>query len=110
MTTTKTLITRKDYMDGKATFAEYYGDVLDAAGVTFGPDHPMVLRAEKSTDEHYNDIPLNSWDLLAEGFRVAVGRPLRDRGDGWSLAGGVCLAKTAVRRAVESKREGASRS
>ena len=93
--------TRKQYMDGECTHREFYADVAQRAGITVRDDHPLVERARNSNDEHYNDIPIVLWDRFAAGFMPSASRSLRESGDFWSLAGGVCIGKEVVRQAVE---------
>jgi hypothetical protein len=61
----------------------------------------------KSTDPHFNDIPLKAWDRLNTGIKLRVDKKLlsqtqdnyKDLKPGqyvWSLSYGVCIAKTAA--------------
>lgn len=70
-------------------------------GISIADNHPIVIRAKRSNDPHYNDIPLRLWDAVAAGFVHSAQRALKERANGWSLAGGVCIAKEVVRQAVE---------
>jgi len=100
------MVTRKDYMDGKATFAEYYRDVN--AGLS--PPHRMrdeaflqrVEAALADGDEHLNTIPLAVWDGMAQGLETTYRPRFKARGDQWSMAGMVCAMKQAARDAVQT--------
>lgn len=93
--------TRLDYLEGRATHREFYAAIVKEAGILFHGEHDIVQRALQSTDEHYNNIPIKVWDGVAAGFSGAAATALRKHGDYPTLAGGVCIAKEAVRQAVE---------
>lgn len=95
--------TRADYMAGRVDFATFYRAVNATAGIKMD-SHPILARAAHALgagDEHLNRIPLSAWDAIAAGFWRSAERALREHGDHLSLAGGVCLAKQAVRDALE---------
>jgi len=92
-------LTRKDYLDGKCTHDEYYGQFVTK---------PLILVVAKmigagniaaSTDLHFNDIPLVRWDNLAQ---ITVAN-MAKAGDvaPTSLCSVVCVCKRA---AVEIRR------
>lgn len=89
----------------RATHREFYGAVVETAGIAFqDPGDPLVLRAQRALangDEHLNTIPLEGWDRMALVYSSQIGRALKLHGDGYSLGGGVCVLKEAVRQAVE---------
>lgn len=95
------MITRQDYMTGKATHREYYADVLRSAHISFSKEDPIVIKAAASKDKHYNDISLARWDSLALLNSGRLATAFKERNDFYSLAGGVCAMKEAVRQAVE---------
>lgn len=95
--------TRQDYMQARCTFAEYYSAVAKTAGVRFSAKDRIVQDAARSSDPHYNDIPLRRWDAIAASI-PALGAAFQSHGDFYSLAGAVCVAKQAVRNAVEALR------
>ena len=90
--------TRKDYMSDKCTHEEYYGQL-----VTQGmKDH--IARAipqglARSTDPHFNDIPLPTWDRL--GMAYSLRDEFKALGDIKSAAGMVCVLKEAARQVKE---------
>ena len=97
-------MTRKDYMDGRVTHAEYYTSVAKAAGVSFADSQmlPKVRDALEKGDEHLNTISLTTWDAMAlfPTCRANISRALKAHEDFWSLAGGVCTLKQAAKNAV----------
>jgi hypothetical protein len=59
-------------------------------------------RILRSVDEHFNDIPLRKWDILAGGFRTQLcAQELRLHGDFPTLAGAVCILKEAAKQLKE---------
>lgn len=94
--------TRQDYMTGKVTFAEFYRAVNATAGlkITDADLLQRVRAALAAGDEHLNTIPLPVWDGRAMFARCALSRALREHGDFYSMAGGVCCLKQAARDAV----------
>ena len=93
------MFTRKDYMSDKCTHEEYYGQL-----VTQGmKDH--IVRAipqalAKSTDPHFNDISLSTWDRL--GMVYSLRSEFKELGDIRSKAGIVCVLKEAARQVKEA--------
>lgn len=98
---TETLFTRTDRLAGKCTHREYYAQIVRLAGLKFTDSHELVRDAKKSTDEHYNDIPLARWDMAAACAQSSITRALRQCGDCFTLSGGLCTVKEAVRQVVE---------
>lgn len=97
-------ITREDYLAGAVTHRDYYGSVVAAAHIRFAADSPLVQRcaaALANGDEHFNTIPLATWDEYAAAAVRSIATALRQHGDVFSLAGGVCVMKEAARQAVE---------
>ena len=87
--------TRKDYMSNKCTHEEYYGQLVTQSI----KDH--VARAipqglAKSTDPHFNDIPLATWDRIG-AYSVPSGE-FKKLGDFRTAAGVVCVLKEAARQ------------
>ncbi len=68
-----------------------------------------------STDEHFNDIPLWRWDILASPLSrpdgpasgSAICRKMAELGDSPSLSGLVCIYKEAARQIRDEEKEGA---
>lgn len=98
--------TRAQYLNGECTHREFYGAVVKDAGIRYTPEDFIVQRAMESKDGHYNDIPLTAWDAEAAVARPAISRALKAHGDFWSLAGGLCVVKEAVRQVIERTQRG----
>ena len=95
------IYTRKDYMTDKCTHAEYYGQVVTQVM----KDH--IARAipqslARSTDPHFNDIPLSTWDRL--GMVYSLRAEFEELGDFRSKAGIVCVLKEAAQQVKEEFR------
>jgi hypothetical protein len=101
-------ITRADYMSGKVTHEQFYRSVVARAGLSLNnhPDVPKWRDMLASGDEHLNKLGLDYWDRLALFCQSSVSRSLREHGDFYSMAGGVCAVKAAARIAVEKLNEG----
>jgi hypothetical protein len=100
----KRMLTRQQYMDNEITHQQYYGQFVDEHIIklvidTFG-SYP--LKYEFQRDENFNDIPLQRWDALSYAIVRKVTPLLREAGDFYSLAGGVCILKQAARMHVEA--------
>ena len=96
------MFTRKQYMDGECSYADYYGDVVEAAGITISQEiADQVETALAHADEPLNSISLARWDVWAAPWRVALQRAFKERGDFWSMGGAVCAMKEAARRHVK---------
>jgi hypothetical protein len=96
---------RAAYMANECTHAEYYDQfvsegLMNAVGSAIG-----VKRIKESTDEHFNDIPLQQWDNLQGLVGAYCGSALAESNAstsggvrGISLSDSVCVAKAAARR------------
>ena len=102
------LINRKEYLSGRVTFEEYYREVNRLAGIKFGADHWAVIEAKEALvngDVHLNSIPLRDWDMMAAAASRSLSLALKELGDFYSMAGGVCALKQAVIDAVNTQTE-----
>jgi hypothetical protein len=88
------MITRKDYMDGKAAYAEYYGEIVGNHRPFHAAFIKRVVAPLVAGDEHLNTIPLQEWDEYPVGV---PSQPFKDRGDFLTMGGRVCYLKTAAR-------------
>lgn len=93
------MFTRKDYMSDKCTHEEYYGQLVTQRM----KEH--IVRAipqglARSTDPHFNDIPLSTWDRLSAVYDL--GEQFKALGDYRTRAGIVCALKEAARQVKES--------
>jgi hypothetical protein len=104
-----TITTREQYMASSGDLHHvYYLEIAKACGVAFtDPKDIARFRKALETDEHMNNIPLDWWDARAAGLMMYNGRKVREvlkeRGDFYSMAGGVCLLKAAACDAVANE-------
>lgn len=99
------MTTRKDYLDRKVTFEQYYRSVNKAAGLSF-VGHSILPRIEKALeagDVHLNTIPLKEWDNMGANpiLRQNLSRALKQHEDFLTQANIVCCLKQAARDAVK---------
>lgn len=98
------MITRQDFMTGKATFEEYYGQFVDKALMSLVlTDFGKEYLGYKLRDDYYlNNIALAWWDTLAAVLYCdrQLEQKLRDAGDFMTKAGCVCILKQAARNGV----------
>jgi hypothetical protein len=95
--------TRKDYMENRLTHAEYYGLIAKEAGISYANSQELPrIKEAISTDENLNNIPLSWWDKRANSTVSSVSKALKNHGDFYSLAGGVCVHKAAAIKAAKS--------
>jgi hypothetical protein len=94
--------TRKQYMAGEVSHGDYYGQFVTTSVLGLLPT-PRVL---DSKDEHFNDIPLKTWDHLAGCLspgviaKVAESNATVTAGGvrSISLSDKVCVLKAAARQ------------
>ena len=92
------IYTRKDYMSHKCTHAEYYGQLV-TQGMKEHVARAIPQALAKSTDPHFNDISLTTWDRL--GMMYGLRSEFKELGDFRSKAGIVCVLKEAARQVKE---------
>ncbi len=93
--------TRQDYMDGKCTHDEYYGQfVTDTIRglVLRNIGDRKYLSAALKKDKNLNNIPLGKWDAISEAQK---GLFVIDKG--WSLSNGVCILKAAAKQIIRGE-------
>ncbi len=82
---------------------EYYRSVCVTASLSFQGNQWLAVRVKaclEDGDWFLNNIPLGYWDGLAEIHEEAIRRSLKEHGDEYTLAAGVCTVKQAARDAV----------
>jgi hypothetical protein len=96
------MFTRQEYLKSKDPNAHrtYYGQFVNPNTIARVVNAIGKERLLKSTNPHFNDIPLAKWDLLVPALPGSGG--FTKAGDFYTLRGGVCLAKEAARQFVES--------
>lgn len=90
--------TRKDYMSDKCTHEEYYGQLV-TQGMKEHVARAIPQGLARSTDPHFNDIPLATWDRLGTVYNLTT--EFEELGDFRSKAGIVCVLKEAARQVKE---------
>ena len=92
--------TRKEYLDGKCTHEEYYGQFVSRVTKYRVLAHIRMDKLKKSKDEHLNDIPLRIWDNASNNF-PHVSTKMEECGDYLTLAGCVCIIKESARQLLQ---------
>ena len=100
------MYSRQDYLQNKCSHRQYYAQFVDDSVRRMVEQYFTLETLRASTDEHLNDIPLRRWDSLAIMLvhYSSIRELLREYGDFWSLAGGVCILKEAAHQLVEGKK------
>jgi len=95
------MFTRLDYINGVCTHREYYSQfVTERVRRTVKERFtPQLLKTCFATDEHFNNIPLHKWDILAT--HLVSAECFKEHGDFVSKAGLVCIAKEAARQIAQ---------
>lgn len=96
------MFTRKQYLNGECTHEQYYeqfvtAQIKDLVLRMFGREE---LSMAFQRDPHLNNLPLRKWDALAP--YVNCREAMKPCGDFPTLAGQVCILKTAARMAIRS--------
>ena len=95
------MVTRNQYLNGECTDRQYYGQFVNAGTKARVLSGIGLAALKKSTDPHFNDIPLNKWDNLVPHCPCSAG--FAKAGDYYTLAGGVCLLKEAARQILDDQ-------
>lgn len=98
--TTQTKITRAAYMNLEITHEEFYDAVAARLNSRYLFSEQLMKRVKAalaSGDVHLNSIPLSEWDAIADRVKMTVSAVLKEHGDSWSLAGGICTVKQAAK-------------
>ena len=90
------MFTRQQYLDNECTHSQYYGQFVNDYTKRMVLSFIGLDAIKRSTDPYFNDIQLHNWDVIAPTFNYTS--KLKECGDGFSLATGVCIAKEAARQ------------
>ena len=92
------MITRKKYIAGDVTHAEYYGQFVDSALLSIVAKVIGTARIVESNDPHFNDIAMADWDKAGASIPPRILQNLREAapGAGVSLSDRVCIVKAAA--------------
>lgn len=97
------MYTRQQYMANEVTHQEYYGQFCSNSVIRLVTDRIGMDQILRSTNPHFNDIPLNQWDNLEPVIRMMVGSTLQKLNGQVSLSDCVCVAKAAARIIKENQ-------
>jgi hypothetical protein len=90
--------TRKQYLDGECTHREYYAQFVNEQTKRIICTKISWVKLLKSTDEHFNDIPLKKWDNCG----ICIDYPLLKKcGESHTLAVENCIKKEAAKQLIE---------
>ncbi len=93
------MYTRQDYLNKVCTHQQYYLEIAHEVGARVSGE--LLERCKVSTDEHFNDIPLEVWDAYGKAYNNGrITKAFKERGDYTTLAGLVSLFKNAAREQV----------
>ena len=92
--------TRIEYIKGDCTQREYYAQFVNAETKALVLHVIGRERIMASKGEHFNDIPLATWDALVPKAPGSGG--FAKAGDYYTLAGGVCMLKEAAQQIRET--------
>ena len=98
------MITREDFVSGKNTFHEYYGQFVTEAIKRDVLSKISMEELLKSTDPHLNDIALKRWEKIPAYVNYAA---IRATGDvnAQTISNFICVVKTAAKQLIESHHE-----
>lgn len=92
------MITRKDYLDAKASHDDYYAQFVTPSVIALVGSYIGFHVVRTSQDPHFNDIPLKNWDAMAPAlWNLVPSQALKDAGEIRSLGTAVCILKAAAR-------------
>lgn len=98
-------MTREDYMKGRVTHEQYYTHVAKLAHIgNFDSVFISRVRAALNDgDECLNTIPLSEWNWRAFSVRHFISDALKECGDFYSDALGVCVMKQAAENQAKAE-------
>ncbi len=105
-TQTTQKFSRADYMFGKVSHADYYGQFVTPEIKAMVENAFGYQLRNRKHDEHLNTIPLRQWDQLAgvtnPGWEAQGGSPrgVIKLADDNSLASTVCVLKQAAKQLI----------
>lgn len=92
------MFTRTQYLDRECSLTAYYSQFVTDATKRVVKSYIGLRKLKNSTDEHFNDIPLQTWDSLPIAYNRQA---MESCGDYLTLAGHVCIMKEAARQILE---------
>ncbi|AXH72677.1 MAG: hypothetical protein [Caudoviricetes sp.] len=93
------MFTKDQYMKHECTHEEFYGQFVTPHYISVVKSSIGIDNILKSTDEHFNDIPLKKWDMIARyGMDMKMDyNKIKSTGGVYSLSTFVCILKQAAR-------------
>ena len=101
--------TRGSYMTKECTHSEYYGQFVTEWTKKIVLSRIPAERIARSTDPHFNDIPLYIWDEMHPAIQTGITTDMRNVGADNSLSTSVCIAKETARQ-IKEEYDGNNRS
>lgn len=96
------MYTRTQYLAREVSHWDYYGQFVTKAirewVINYIGKDALTRAIEQQDTDHFHSIPLSEWDRLTPFLRFSVEQSLKEAGDFWSLAEGVCILKCAARQ------------
>lgn len=90
---------RADYLNGKCSHREYYGQFVTAEHKEILLRYISIEELRKSRADSFNDISLKHWDILP--ILNGTNAKMKKAGDYITLAGSVCIWKETARQILE---------
>jgi hypothetical protein len=88
------MISRADYIAGKATHQAYYGQFVNDTYKKRVLGRIRFSQLLASRDPCFNDIPLAKWDVIASQAGLgSTTSKMKECGDYLTLAGHICILK-----------------
>lgn len=94
------MYTRQDYLSGRCSHRQYYAQFVDVHTKQHIFSHIGKHAIMQSKNEHFNDIPLGSWDTTTLQWN---GQALKEAGEEMTMATKVCILKEAARQILEEE-------
>jgi hypothetical protein len=99
------MISRADYIAGKATHQAYYGQFVNDTYKKRVLGRIRFSQLLASRDPCFNDIPLAKRDVIASQAGLgSTTSKMKECGDYLTLAGHICILKEAARQLVEANK------
>ena len=105
------MFTRTQYLNKECTHREYWAQFVTPSMKAMVRSNIGLERLQRSTDPHFNDIPLINWDGMKNmTFHMLNMTKWREiqypeyaglTSVGWSMSDNTCLLKEAARQLVE---------
>lgn len=96
--------TRAQYLNKECSHEQYYNQFVNDTikQTVLNMFTKEKIREEYNKDSNLNTLPLSKWDKIAQNL-FNVSPKLKEAGDYLTLAGGVCIAKSAARQIIKEQ-------